>query len=132
MLKLQGHNTLMRWAKKEKKSRQSQLEKKNCIRWNHWCWKEKSTPPGKYEWSYKGCRQDFEAETKNDLKLLERSNAGLYPSTFLHLVNGSKNSILHWVFQLNLLKNLQVFSLCLSRKTLDIFFILFTPFFLLL
>ena len=37
----------------------------------------------------------FEAETKNDLKLLERSNAGFYPSTFLHLVNGSENSILY-------------------------------------
>ena len=37
--------------------------------------------------------------------------SGFYPSTFLHPVNGSKNSILYWVFKLNLLKSLQLFSL---------------------
>ena len=37
--------------------------------------------------------------------------SGFYPSTFPHPVNSSKNSILYWVFKLNLLKSLQVFSL---------------------
>ena len=50
--------------------------------------------------------------------------SGFYPNFFLHLVNGFKTSIFYWVFKLNLLKSLQVFSLCLSRKTLDRFFIL--------
>ena len=54
--------------------------------------------------------------------------SGFYPSTFLQPVNGSKNSILNWVLKLNLFKFLQVFFFfffkCLSRKTLDRFFIL--------
>ena len=50
--------------------------------------------------------------------------SGFYPSTFLQLVKGSKNSILNWVLKLIFFKYLQLFFLCLSRKTLDRFFIL--------
>ena len=50
--------------------------------------------------------------------------SGFYPSTFLQLVKGSKNSILNWVLKLIFFKYLQLFFSCLSRKTLDRFFIL--------
>ena len=50
--------------------------------------------------------------------------SGFYPSTFLQLVKGSKNSILNWVLKLIFFNYLQLFFLCLSRKTLDRFFIL--------
>ena len=50
----------------------------------------------------------------------EGSWSGFYPSTFLQPVNGSKNSLLYWVFKLNLFK---YFFVCLSRKTLERFFI---------
>ena len=66
----------------------------------------------------------FWPKIKNSFLSYSLHSSGFYPSTFLHAVNGSKNSILYWVFKLNLLKSLQVFSLCLSRKTLDRFFIL--------
>ena len=46
----------------------------------------------------------------------EMFHAGFYPSTFLQLVNSTKNSILNWVLTLNLFK---YFFVCLSRKTLD-------------
>ena len=50
--------------------------------------------------------------------------SGFYPSTFLQVVKGSKISILNWVWKLIFFKYLQLFFLCLSRKTLDRFFIL--------
>ena len=46
------------------------------------------------------------------------------PSTFLQPVNSSKNSTLNWVLKLNLFKSVQVFFVCLSRKTIDRFFTL--------
>ena len=56
------------------------------------------------------------------------SLSGFYSSTFLQLVNGSKDSILNRVFKLNLFKSLQVFFffffVSLSRKTLDRFLVL--------
>ena len=50
-------------------------------------------------------------------------HSGFYPSTFLQPVNGSKISILNWVLKLNLPVYARFF-VCLSRKTLDRFFIL--------
>ena len=44
--------------------------------------------------------------------------SGFYPSTFLQPVNSNR------IFKLNLFKSLQVFFVCLSRKTLDRFLIL--------
>ena len=50
--------------------------------------------------------------------------SGFHPSTFLQPVNSSKNSTLNWVLKLNLFKSVQVFFVCLSRKTIDRFFTL--------
>ena len=44
-------------------------------------------------------------------------SAGFYPSTFLQPVNGSKNSILNWVYLY------KYFFVCLSWKTLNRYFI---------
>ena len=49
---------------------------------------------------------------------------GFYPSTFLQLVNGSKNSILNWVLKLNLFKSLQVFFLHVCQQKPKRFFII--------
>ena len=51
-----------------------------------------------------------ETYTKVNNKINEiHDNSGFYTSTFLQLVNGSKNSILYWVFKLNLFKSLKVY-----------------------
>ena len=50
----------------------------------------------------------------------ENTIALVYPSTFLQLVNSSKNSILNWLLKLNLFN----YFFCMFRKTLDRYFIL--------
>ena len=56
-------------------------------------------------------------------------HAGFYPSIFLQLVNGSKNSILDEFWKSISLSLLKYFFECLSRKTLERFFILLHHFF---
>ena len=51
--------------------------------------------------------------------------SGIFPSTFLQPVSGSKNSILNWVMKLNLLVFFFFFFFCFWN-TLERFFILFT------
>ena len=68
---------------------------------------------------------NWEVLTKNSNWEVLTKNSGFYPSTFLQLVNGSKNSILNWVLKLNLFKSLHFFLVCLPRKILDRFFLLF-------
>ena len=57
-----------------------------------------------------------------------RLQSGFYPSTFLKLVNGSKNSILSFETQF-LHFSVSTFYVCLSGKTLDRFFILLHQYF---
>ena len=51
--------------------------------------------------------------------LLALNKSGIFPSTFLQLVNGSKNSILNWVMKLNLFV---FFLVCFFKHPWKIFY----------
>ena len=72
-------------------------------------------------WTVPVWRQFIFDARKEILKFWLPPSPGFYPSTFLQPLNGSKNSILNWVLKPNLFKH---FFLCLSKKTLDRFFII--------
>ena len=72
-------------------------------------------------WTVPVWRQFIFDARKEILKFWLPPSPGFYPSTFLQPLNGSKNSILNWVLKPNLFK---YFFLCLSKKTLDRFFII--------
>ena len=69
-----------------------------------------------FKYLFNICRNKRKGENIN--------HPSFYPSTFLQLLSGRKNSILNWVLKLNLFKSTQVFFLFLFRKILDRFFIL--------
>ena len=72
----------------------------------------------------------FNVYKYSQLQICRNVKLGFYRSTFLQLVNGSKNSILNWVLKLNFFRSLRIFLYVCLENPRQIFYS-FTPLFLL-